>query len=66
MAKRLAVKIMNPDRIHDDTKRFQLTTKSSQRNGSGDVTGQFVPRLSSSDRKRPITLDGDETRGADK
>jgi len=41
IAKRLAVQIMNPDRIHE-TKSSKLTTKSSQRNGSGDVTGKFV------------------------
>jgi len=28
--------------------------KSSQRIGSGDLTGNFVPQFSSSDQKRPI------------
>jgi len=39
--KRLTVKIVNPDRIHE-TKIFQPTMKSSQRHESGDVTGKFV------------------------
>ena len=39
--------------------------ESSQRLGSGDVAGKFVPQFSSRNRKRPIT-DSDKPRQTDK
>ena len=60
----IAVQIMNPEMIHETKKSFQLTTESSQRPGSGDVAGKFIPQFSSRNRKWPIT-DSDEPRRTD-